>query len=317
MDCDWVLLRSGALGDLVLSIQLMLRCPAVREAGGFGLCASRRFNALADANPRIEQISVGEAQLDWLFSESDAPPPPQLCAAIAGKNVVNLLHSRDRPHALRIAALGPRRLFDLDPRPLPGAVRHIIDQWQSQLARQGMSFEACARKLQSVNTLGLPDAIRERGAALLGAKSGHSNPIVIHPGSGSVIKNWPLENFVALASRLHDAGSAVAFVVGEVEQERWSPAGLEALKADFPLLIDPPMDGLIAILTAAAQVIGNDSGPLHLAALLGTPTVSLFGPTDARIWRPLGPRARTITGKSPEAADWGIQVEEVVVTALR
>ncbi|MBN2448026.1 MAG: glycosyltransferase family 9 protein, partial [Phycisphaerae bacterium] len=71
------------------------------------------------------------------------------------------------------------------------------------------------------------------------------------------------------------------------------------------------------VTTAAAVLLGNDSGPGHLAALLGTPTITLFGPTSATVWRPLGPRARIIVG-SPDNGDatWAIPDERVLDEVL-
>ena len=55
--------------------------------------------------------------------------------------------------------------------------------------------------------------------------------------------------------------------------------------------------------------IGNDSGITHLAAYLGCPTVALFGPTDPRVWGPIGRRSRIIWKRKLEE----IRVDEVVL----
>jgi heptosyltransferase III len=65
-----------------------------------------------------------------------------------------------------------------------------------------------------------------------------------------------------------------------------------------------------ALLASARAWLGNDSGPSHLAALCGTPSTVLFGPTDPRVWRPLGERVRVII--SPDGSMEGIGVREVL-----
>ena len=45
-------------------------------------------------------------------------------------------------------------------------------------------------------------------------------------------------------------------------------------------------------LRTASLFVGNDSGPSHLAGIMGLPTIALFGPTDPAVWKPLGPRVR-------------------------
>ena len=106
------------------------------------------------------------------------------------------------------------------------------------------------------------------------------NFAVIHPFSGSAKKNWPLENFRALARQLE-----------RTMPVRWC-AGAE----------DPPLEGAVRIddlyelacwLARARLYIGNDSGITHLAAAVGTPVLALFGPaSDPAVWAPRGPHVR-------------------------
>ena len=63
----------------------------------------------------------------------------------------------------------------------------------------------------------------------------------------------------------------------------------------------------------AARFVGNDSGPGHLAAITGTPTLALFGPTDPARWRPLGPHVKVLRREPLEA----LGVEEVEETLMR
>ncbi len=59
------------------------------------------------------------------------------------------------------------------------------------------------------------------------------------------------------------------------------------------------LDELIRVLARTALFLGNDSGPAHLAGALGLPTVAVFGPSDPRIWKPLGSKVRTVTCREP------------------
>ena len=65
---------------------------------------------------------------------------------------------------------------------------------------------------------------------------------------------------------------------------------------------------LLNEISTAAMFIGNDSGPGHLAGIIGVPTVVLFGPTDPAQWRPLGPRGNVLS--APIIED--LQVDDVV-----
>ena len=110
------------------------------------------------------------------------------------------------------------------------------------------------------------------------------NYAMIHPFSGSPRKNWPLEKFQALAAHLERAMPV-----------RWCRG------ADDPALPDAvQIDDLweLACWIARARVyVGNDSGITHLAAAVGTPTLTIFRASDPAVWAPRGARVRVVTVK--------------------
>ena len=101
--------------------------------------------------------------------------------------------------------------------------------------------------------------------------------IVILPGAGKPNKLWPVHQFRKLADQLGD----VLVVWGPGEAERAQAIGAR---------IAPPTNlrELAWLLQQADLVIGGDTGPLHLAAALGTKVVGLYGPTDPRRNGPYG-----------------------------
>lgn len=128
-------------------------------------------------------------------------------------------------------------------------------------------------------------------------------PVVLHVGAGSEAKRWPLERWLALAAVLRDGGRAVELIAGEVEAERLGAAERGALLvAGGRFLADLP--SLAAILRSAALVVTADSGPGHLAAALGVPTLALFGPTDPRVWSPVGPAVRVLAPERAMGMGW-------------
>lgn len=98
--------------------------------------------------------------------------------------------------------------------------------------------------------------------------------VLIHAGAGQPTRIWPRERFNALAAALGEAG--------------WSSEILD----DSFVGIAPLLDKL----NSADRFIGNDSGPGHLAALLGVPTFTLFGPQLPELFSPRSPRAEWIEG---------------------
>jgi len=105
---------------------------------------------------------------------------------------------------------------------------------------------------------------------------------VIHPFSGGPKKNWPLENFRALAARL-------PLTV------QWSAGPDERL--DHAVRFDDLYE-LGCWLSTARVYIGNDSGISHLAAAVGTPVVAIFTCTDPHIWAPRGAHVTVLVNPS-------------------
>ncbi len=126
--------------------------------------------------------------------------------------------------------------------------------------------------------------------------------MVIHPGSGSKRKNYPMEFWLKLALRLKELpfGKRVLFMFGPAEEKEFSSwegrlkfRGLEAV------LSESPRD-LMEILHKAMFFLGHDSGPTHLASVMGIPTFGFFKLSDLKVWRPVGPCAFAIRLNDPE-----------------
>jgi ADP-heptose:LPS heptosyltransferase len=112
--------------------------------------------------------------------------------------------------------------------------------------------------------------------------------ILIFPGSGHRLKNWPIENFLTLEKCLTHMGEKVIFVLGPVEIERKLHIGKQ-INVVYP----SNLNELQKVLLSAKLVIGNDSGPMHLAGFNGIPIISIFGPTDPNLWGPLNSKIVT------------------------
>jgi heptosyltransferase-1 len=104
--------------------------------------------------------------------------------------------------------------------------------------------------------------------------------VVLSPGGGWRSKCWPAERFGALCSKLRESqGLRCVVNIGPGDDDLAAP--LVAASGDAaPFVYRGSLGELMALLRNAACVVGGDTGPLHLAAALGTPTVALFGPTD-------------------------------------
>ena len=122
--------------------------------------------------------------------------------------------------------------------------------------------------------------------------------IVILPGAGKANKRWP--HFVELAKRV-DAVAA------------WGPGEEELARATGARMAPPTnLRELARLLRDAQLVIGGDTGPLHLAAALGTPVIGLYGPTNPARNGPYGQLGNVVESYSTTRSMHSIGVDDVM-----
>jgi ADP-heptose:LPS heptosyltransferase len=128
---------------------------------------------------------------------------------------------------------------------------------------------------------------------LAGHLAGGGKLVVIHPGTGGPAKLWTAERWAAVADALAARGDIRLLLTGGPGEEALVAAVRAGMRAPAPSLAGQTSLGqLAALLRRADLVLGVDSGPLHLAAAQGTPTVHLYGPGDERRFGPWGDPAR-------------------------
>ncbi len=138
---------------------------------------------------------------------------------------------------------------------------------------------------REVRLLPQPEDIAE--AQKLVARGG--NKVLVHPGTRSPHRVWPVERFAEICDRLQDKlGAQVFLTAGPAERPLVDQIRSHA--RSHVVVIPPPRRvGQLAALLAQFDVfLCHDSGPMHVAAAVGTPVVGLFGSQNATIWRPLG-----------------------------
>jgi ADP-heptose:LPS heptosyltransferase len=142
----------------------------------------------------------------------------------------------------------------------------------------------------------LPANIRHEGESALKSIGIHlQRAIGLAPSTArGDAKRWPVRNFGALASRLHARGYEPVIVIGPGEEAVAEEVCMNA-KNELPVVgKDMDIAGLAGITAGLRVLVGNDSGPMQLAACLGTPVVAIFGPTDPGRTAPLGAWHRVV-----------------------
>jgi heptosyltransferase-3 len=121
--------------------------------------------------------------------------------------------------------------------------------------------------------------------------------IFCHVASSQPKKEWPLSHWTKLHRLASDSGWQVVFTTARGAREQLLMTELARLSPDaviLPLIAELPL--FLAVLQRAAVFISGDTGPLHFAAGLGVPTISLFGPSSPVVWAPVGERHQALTG---------------------
>ena len=123
--------------------------------------------------------------------------------------------------------------------------------------------------------------------------------VAIHPFSGDDRKNWPLESWRSLVDRLNRRpDERVVVLSSESERSRLADWMTQA-KPNVRFLVGAPLRQVKAALSRASLLIGGDSGLGHVAAALGTPVLSLFGPGAPARSGPVGRGLIQVIQKDP------------------
>jgi heptosyltransferase II len=121
--------------------------------------------------------------------------------------------------------------------------------------------------------------------------------VALAPGAVGPSKRWPSASYADLAQRLAGEGRCIWVIGGPGEKELAGEIARPG-RGDIRDLTGPDLRNAILALAAADAAVSNDSGLLHVAAALGTPTVGIFGPTSPWHWAPLNPIAAVIEAAS-------------------
>jgi heptosyltransferase-2/heptosyltransferase-3 len=118
--------------------------------------------------------------------------------------------------------------------------------------------------------------------------------VVLHPGTGGPAKLWLAERWATVADALQADGARLVLTGGPDEQALVAQVAAHMRSGALSLAGQTSVGQLAALLRRSRLVLGVDSGPLHLAAAQGTPTLHLYGPGDAGRFGPWGDPARHV-----------------------
>jgi ADP-heptose:LPS heptosyltransferase len=280
-----LVLRPGAIGDALLAFPVLKALRDHYDGTRLTLVSNAQVMPLAQAFGVAEQtFDFQDIQWSELFSSKGIRTSSMRDLLTQTDLAICWMRDPDGIIESNIKASGIKQSILAPGKPSAGEHLHIIDY----LAR----------------TIGLPDS----GTKFLipNKHQPEESPstslakrfVAIHPGSGAVEKCWPTSRFAEVIKQLWEQNHHVLLLAG--------PADTERVNDLLQLLPLPPKPEMLNVLTHAPLLevaqhlqqcicyLGNDSGITHLAAMLGVPTVAIFGPTDPKIWRPVGPFVKVL-----------------------
>lgn len=275
----FLVIRGGAIGDFIVTLPIL---QALRE---------RWPDCHIDlwAYPHVARLALLAGLADGLTSLDAADmarffvPNPRFTAAqrtlIPSYHIIfNYLHDPEGQVRSNLLLAGARQVISGNPfitaKP---ASQHLL----APLAQLAL-FD-----LPDIPRLAFDAPTLETGRSVLEAALGRTSfraPVALHPGAGARAKRWPFAHFLAIASALADRSIPVLWILGEADSDLATALDGELPKASR--LQNLPLPDLAPALAHCRAYLGNDSGIAHLAAALGIPTLTLFGPTNPAIWAP-------------------------------
>jgi ADP-heptose:LPS heptosyltransferase len=304
-----LVIKHGALGDLVQGFGPFAAIRAHHRDAPITLLTTRPFEGLMRASPWFDRVVV-----------DDRPPWWNLIAwralgrrlAASGFARVYDLQTSDRSARIFLAMrlYGARPEWSgiapgaSHPHANPGRDRmHTIDRQREQLAMAG------------ITAFPRPDlSWLARDASRFGLPPRHA---LLVPGAAPhrPAKRWPAEGYGALAARLAERGLAPV-VVGTAAEAPLAGAIRRLCPEAIDLTGKTALGDIAALAAGAALAVGNDTGPMHLIAALGTPVVVLFSAdSDPALCAPRGPEGED-TVRVLRVADLRALDPETVIAAL-
>ncbi|WP_224982441.1 glycosyltransferase family 9 protein [Geomonas agri] len=292
-----LIIRPGGIGDAVLLIPMLRALQDAYPLYRIDILAERRNSAAFEFSPGLHAVHC--------YDE-----PGELRAVL--KNRYDLVIDTEQWY--RLSALVSRLIrcrrsigFATNERKrlFTDAVPYDLGEYEAfSFFRLLAPLGIPAPGQIAVPFLDIPAAAQERAGALL-ARLGEQPFVAIFPGASVQRKEWGGVRFRQVAASVALAGHATV-VVGGKEDDDVADAIARATGA-INLAGRTSLAETAAVIAAAKVLLTGDSGLLHIAAGLGTRTLSLFGPSDAVKWAPKGEGHRAFASSLPCApcAKWG------------
>ena len=286
-----LIIRPGAIGDALLTFHILKALRMQHTHPHITFVSNASVLPLAQALGLAEETSdYGHSSWSQLFSKEGIRTPSMRDMVQQTDLAICWLRDLDGLIERNLLKAGVQHLIVAPGHPSEGERIHIVDYLATTIGLQNVGVQVIAP-----------------------VKSGPSEHVAIHPGSGSAGKCWPAHNFTVVVEHLIRRCIPVLLLAGPADTERvrnmLGHLAPQLASGMLKVLENAPLLEVADCLQQCRGYLGNDSGITHLAAMLGVPTLALFGPTDPLIWRPVGPSVRVIHEYPLERLDIDVAID--------
>ncbi len=289
-----LVIHQGALGDFILALPALENLRIVFSEATFVILGYPGILELVDQRIYAEGIASIDQRGMASFFVRGRPLDPSLSQRFSQFDLI-VLFGRDEEgtFAGNLRQVCHGHILHINPFPSWGETIHLTDHLFKQLSQYGFPVSPLSPRLH------LKKSDQDWGREFWKSKGftaeDRSRAIVLHPGSGSKRKVWPLERFLNLANIFRDRfGSRILIIIGPAEGPE-----VEKVFEAFIQVKGLSLLQVASVMEGCRLFIGNDSGISHLASALGIPTLALFGPTDPRVWSPRGEKTWVVRRETP------------------
>ena len=289
-----LIIRGGALGDFILTlpgIQLLRKAFPDTEIEVLGYAQFIRVAQEAGLVDRAKSIEYGQLASFFAGRAPKAQLSEELIKYFGSFDVVvSYLYDPDDSFCFNLEHhCGVKTLLKGVHKPVEPAEGELASHAALQLAKPLESL-AVYPDGDGLPRLSLSLPVEEEGKDTATA----TRVLSIAPGSGSERKNWKADRWIALCQELSERSlvDELLLITGEVETSSGLSTvlrqGLDKLPLPYRHLDSDPLPDVASALAKCVIHVGNDSGISHLAASVGVKSLALFGPTNPKVWQPVG-----------------------------
>jgi len=280
---NFLIVRLGALGDIIHAVPAAAALRAAFPASRIDWLVDGRHRAMIDLVTVVDHAVVLERSSipGWM----DVAGRMRQVRYDVAIDLQGLLKS-----ALLARASGAPRVLGFSIWHLrEKTARPFYSETSREDLRVGQPDHVIYKNLRLLSSLGVTETrtrfpladVESRALAEVRTTLGGDRPFaLINPGAAWPNKRWPPERYGEVAAFLRDVRGLPSFVLWGPGEQGFAGAVVETSAGAARVAPATGLPDLLALSRAASLMISGDTGPLHIAAAAGTPTVSLFGPTD-------------------------------------